>query len=30
MEKLVLTPQQLNFMDLFGYLVLPGLLRNED
>ena len=28
MEKLVLTPQQLNFMDLFGYLVLPGLLSD--
>ncbi len=28
MEKLVLTPQQLNFMDLFGYLVFPGLLND--
>ena len=28
MEKLVLTPQQLNFMDLFGYLVFPGLLSD--
>lgn len=29
MEKLQLTPQQLAFMDLFGYLVFPGLLNDR-
>ncbi|MEZ4656992.1 MAG: phytanoyl-CoA dioxygenase family protein [Caldilineaceae bacterium] len=29
MDKLQLTPQQLNFMDLFGYLVFPGLLSDR-
>jgi hypothetical protein len=29
MTKLQLTPQQLAFMDLFGYLVFPGLLSDR-
>ena len=29
MNKLQLTPQQLAFMDTFGYLVLPGLLSDK-
>jgi hypothetical protein len=29
MSKLQLTPQQLAFIDTFGYLVLPGLLRDK-
>lgn len=29
MDKLQLTPQQLNFMDLFGYLVFPSLLSDR-
>jgi ectoine hydroxylase-related dioxygenase (phytanoyl-CoA dioxygenase family) len=29
MEKLVLTPQQLAYMDAFGYLVFPGLLADR-
>ncbi|MCX6045224.1 MAG: phytanoyl-CoA dioxygenase family protein [Chloroflexi bacterium] len=29
MDKLQLTPQQLTFMDTFGYLVFPGLLRDK-
>jgi hypothetical protein len=29
MDKLQLTPQQLAFMDLFGYLVFPGLLADR-
>jgi hypothetical protein len=29
MSKLQLTPQQLAFMDLFGYLVFPGLLSDK-
>ena len=29
MEKLTLTPQQLTFMDTFGYLVFPGLLSDR-
>lgn len=29
MDKLQLTPQQIAFMDTFGYLVFPGLLRDK-
>ena len=29
MDKLQLTPQQLTFMDVFGYLVFPGLLDDR-
>ena len=29
MDKLQLTPQQLAFMDVFGYLVFPGLLNDR-
>ena len=29
MDRLPLTPQQLAFMDLFGYLVLPGLMADR-
>ena len=29
MEKIYLTPQQMNFMDTFGYLVFPGLLEDK-
>ncbi|MCE7984315.1 MAG: hypothetical protein DYG89_24335 [Caldilinea sp. CFX5] len=29
MNKLQLTPQQIAFMDTFGYLVFPGLLSDK-
>ncbi|MEZ4683302.1 MAG: phytanoyl-CoA dioxygenase family protein [Caldilineaceae bacterium] len=29
MDKLQLSPQQRNFMDLFGYLIFPGLLSDR-
>ena len=28
MDKLQLTPQQLSFMETFGYLHFPGLMRD--